>query len=256
MSARTGRYLYAVARGITSNDLTGVTGLRDRPVRGVDHQGLTAVISDVDLDEFGTEGLRRNLEDLDWLEEVARTHHAVVRAVAALAPAAPLRLATIYVDDDALRNRLDEWRDALLRALDRIEGRMEWSVKAFAPADEPEPSPPDATAGEGAGAAYLRRRKAAVERQRAAGDESAALADHLHLELSRHAAASRRLAPQDRKLSGHEGTMTLNGAYLVATADVEEFLATARELDRSHPEARINLQGPWPPYSFATLEDP
>ena len=95
--------------------------------------GLIAVVSDVDLVEFGEEGLRANLERLEWLEEVARGHDAVVQAVAALGPTAPLRLATICLDDGGVRRRLDEWYHALELVLDRVQGRMEWSVKAFAP---------------------------------------------------------------------------------------------------------------------------
>ncbi len=256
MTARSGRYVYAVARGIAEADLARLTGLRGAAVRGIEHDGLTAVVSDVDLDEFGDEGLRENLENLGWLEEVARTHHAVVHEVAVRAPAAPLRLATIYLDDDAVRSLLDELRGPLQRALERIQGRMEWSVKAFAPPATVEPPPEDsAPSGAGAGTAYLMRRKAAVARQQEAAEEGAALAEHLHLALSQHAVASRRLQPQDRRLSGHEGTMTLNGAYLVANEDAEEFLTAARRLDAEHPDARLDVNGPWPPYSFVTLED-
>src|SRR5699024_2896934 len=126
----------------------------------VEHGGLAAVVSPVDLDEFGDEGLRRNLEDLSWLEEVARTHDAVVTQVSQSAPTAPLRLATICFGDEGVRARLAEWQEPLTAALDRIEGRVEWSVKLYddfgtqtAPSaqssDEPE-----------TGAAYLMRRRA------------------------------------------------------------------------------------------------
>ena len=94
------------------------------------------MVSDVPLAEFGEEALKRNLESLPWLEKVARGHDEVVRAVAACGPAAPLRLATIFHDDDAVRRRLDEWHDALVEVLDRVDGRAEWSVKVLAPAAE------------------------------------------------------------------------------------------------------------------------
>ena len=43
---------------------------------------LTAAVGTVGLDEFGEEGLRRNLEDLDWLAATARAHDAVISAIA------------------------------------------------------------------------------------------------------------------------------------------------------------------------------
>ena len=48
--------------------------------------------------------------------------------------------------------------------------------------------------------------------------------------------------------------MTLNGAYLVDVDASAEFEATARRLQAEHPDAGIDLRGPWPPYSFAILE--
>ena len=108
----TGRYLYAITRGVTNDDVAAAAvGLGGSDVDVVDHRGLQAVVSTVRLEEFGEEGLRRNLEDLAWLETVARGHDAVVQAVAAHGPTAPLRLATICLDDDGVRARLDEWHD-------------------------------------------------------------------------------------------------------------------------------------------------
>lgn len=254
--AETGRYLYAIGRGLTDEDLAGVTGLQGGRLEVVERNGLTAIVSTVDLDEFGEEGLRRNLEDLTWLEAVARTHDAVVHEAASRTPTAPLRLATVCLGDDQVRARLDEWREALERTLDRITGRMEWSVKTFAPEVVAQATAPvDAPTGAGAGAAYLRRRKEATTQRESANEAAARVADEIHAALSAHAVAGRRLPPQDRRLTGHEGTMTLNGAYLVESPSADQFRAAAEALGTEHAELRLDVQGPWPPYSFATLDD-
>lgn len=257
----TGSYLYAVARGVTEADLQDVRGLRGKPVRVVQHRGLSAVVSDVGLEEFGDEGLREHLEDLTWLEEVARTHDAVVLAAASLAATAPLRLATICLTDEGVRERLDVWHDPLVRTLDRVERRKEWSVKAFAPSSvalseaSSTSTLPAAAEDQGAGAAYLKRRKAEAAERELAGQRAEELADQLHATLSITAAASRRLIPQDQRLTGHEGTMILNGAYLVDESDTAAFHAAVQALGAANPGARLDLQGPWPPYSFVSLDD-
>jgi hypothetical protein len=48
--------------------------------------------------------------------------------------------------------------------------------------------------------------------------------------------------------------MTLNGAYLVDVVRGAEFEAVVRRLQHDHPDAGIDARGPWPPYSFAMLE--
>ena len=253
-----GVYLYAAARGLRSADLDGLVGLREGALRVVEHDGLSAVVSDVDLDEFGDEALRQNLEDLAWLEQVARRHDDVVQAVGARRAVAPLRLATICLDDQSVVARLQEWGAALHRALDRVEGRGEWSVKIYVSLDEAEAesgSAGSAATGSGAGAAYLKRRRNQITQHEDALEAATELGDTVHTRLAQNVVASRRLPPQDRKLTGHEGTMVLNGAYLVDQSAAEQWRSTVETIDRENPRARVELQGPWPPYSFATLEE-
>lgn len=257
--AEQGRYLYAIARGLDAAAVEGVRGLDGAPVETVDHRGLTALVSTVDLAEYGEEGLRRNLEDLTWLEKVARGHDTVIHAVAGTAVTAPLRLATICLDDDGVRARLDEWHDALETALDRVQGRAEWAVKAYArtgPSEQPLPEVADdqGASGKGAGLAYLQRKKGQAHQQAQSQERAMQVAERVHEALTARCVASRRLAPQDPRLTGHEGVMTLNGAYLVDEAEGDAFAAAVQELAEAYPDAHLTVAGPWPPYSFASLD--
>jgi len=250
--AETGCYLYAVTRaGTTSPE---GTGLRGAPLVAVEDRGLTAVVSEVDLTEFGEDGLRRHMEDLAWLEEVARAHDDVVRRLAAVGAVAPLRLATICLDEDAVRARLGEWHAELDAALQRVEGRAEWSVKLYVDrADAAEQAKERVSREPGAGAAYLRRKQTESQRRQEANQQAADAAEDLHSVAVHHAVASRRLQPQDPRLTGDTGTMLLNGAYLVPVGD-DTFAQAVEAFTTAHPDLRVVVQGPWPPYSFASLE--
>lgn len=253
-TVQTARYAYAVTRGLDDTAVDGLTGLRGARLDVVRHEGLAAVVSDVPLPEFGEDGLREHLEQLPWLEEVARTHDEVVRDIAARGPTAPLRLATIFHDDDAVRRRLDEWRDALGEVLDRVDGRAEWSVKVIAPpppsrAPVPEPEPTTGTE-------FLRRRKAQAGEQAEHQQSAARVAEEAHHELSQVAEDTRLLQPQDPQLTGHTGPMVLNGAYLVRDADGDRFAESLAQLQARFDHVTFEVGGPWPPYSFAGLEEP
>lgn len=249
-----GRYLYAVGRGLDPDGLTDVTGLTGGSIDVLEHRGLQAVVSTVDLDEYGEEALRANLERLDWLEVAARTHDAVVQAAGTRATVAPMRLATIFIDDDSLRRQLDQWRDLLDEVLDRIEGRREWSVKVISPKRSAQGPPAETPATSGAD--YLRRKK--VEAHQRDTWESAArhAAETIHDTLSRQSVASRTLPPQDPRLTGLEGTMVLNAAYLVDSAGGSGFLEAVDACASLQEQLNVEVRGPWPPYSFATLEQP
>lgn len=256
--AGTGRYLFAIVRGLEEPGLAGVAGMRGARLEVVRHRDLEAVVCNVDLAEFGEAALARNLEDLAWLEEVARAHNDVVFAAATRGTVAPMRLVTIYADDESVRARMEELHDALTTALDRVEGRREWSVKVFTqPAGQEGPTE-EASAtvgsGPGAGAAYLRRKRDQATRRQASREGAEALAAEVHGQLADRAVAARRLPPQDPRLTGRKETMLLNGAYLVQTEDGERFRISADRLGTVHPELSVEVEGPWPPYSFATLE--
>jgi hypothetical protein len=149
-SSDTAVYLYGVTRGLDPAVLGDSPGVAGAPVRGVATGDLTALVSTVRLDEYGEEALRANLEDLAWIEATARAHHAVVDRAARVAPTAPVRIATVYHDDERVSQVLREGRERFGTALDRITGRSEWGVKAYAYPEDDRPAEeavPSATGG-------------------------------------------------------------------------------------------------------------
>jgi hypothetical protein len=244
-------YLVAVTRGLGPDALDGADALRGSPLRLVERGGLQGVVCDVDLDEFGEASLPRNLEDLAWVEEMARAHHSAVSAVARLGTTVPMRFATIYDSDERVAEQLTELHDQLAAALDRIEGRAEWSVKVYAAA---EASPPSDRASPESGASYLMRKRDAASERRAREERDAEVLAEVHRALSALAVASRTLMPQDPRLTERREPMRMNAAYLVADDTTETFLAHARSALSEHPGLRLEVGGPWPPYSFASLE--
>lgn len=272
-----GAWVYAIADH-AGGDVYLPAGVAGTRVRAVAAAGLTVLASDVDLDEFGEAALRRNLENLEWLEETARAHHSVVDAAARLFPLLPARFATVYSGVATMVAALGERGDQLRAALARVGGRMEWGVKAYAvPAhrgDRPartregDPAQPvaaraaatGAAAGAGAGAepgagiAYLKRRRAQISAQRESSRTAAASAREVHVELSGHAAQARLYRPQAPTLSGTKAPMLLNAAYLLDAGGAAGFASVVAEAAAAHPDLRLDLTGPWPPYSFAGQE--
>jgi Gas vesicle synthesis protein GvpL/GvpF len=246
--------MFAVATGLEPRDLAGQEGLDGRPLDVVEHSGLQAVVCDVDLDEFGEGPVHQHLEDLAWVEKVARTHDSVVRAIAARATVAPLRLVTVCLDDDSVVARLRRWEEPLRSALERVAGCREWSVKAYARAEASAPATDPAQQSPVTGTAYLQRKREEGRSRQDKNREAAQTAEAVHLALAGRARASRLLAPQDPQLSGRAESMILNGAYLLPDADGEAFRSLVEELQERHEPVLLEAAGPWAPYSFAVLE--
>lgn len=142
--------------------------------------------------------------------------------------------------------------------LTALDGCEEWSVKLLVD--------PDAllrVAGEGrddrgdadSGAAYLLQRRVEREDRLAAEQLAAGLADDVHARLQDWADDAVLSAPQNRDLSGHDGDMLLNGAYLVERSRVQGMGDLVAELGEQHRDlgARLLFTGPFPPYNFAAV---
>jgi hypothetical protein len=233
----------------------GVAG--GAPPRLVRSGDLAAVVSTVPLDAFGEEGLERNLNDLGWLESVARAHETVLDAAAAETAVVPMRMCTIYRGEEKVQAMLDERRAELRFALEQLEGRREWGVKAIADRERAArvvEAPDENEASDGTeGSSYLERKRSARETQKRVATVLHDAVRAAHERLEELAAAAQVLRAQQPELGGYSGEMLLNGAYLVDDERVEEFAKLVAELDERHrgDGLRFELTGPWPAFHFA-----
>jgi hypothetical protein len=241
-------------------DLTGVDPRFE--LEWIESGDLAALVSRVPRAEFSAERLRANLNDLVWLERVARSHEGVLETALVEATIVPLRLCTIFEDAGGVRRMLEQERSTLTDALSALVGREEWGVKLLVDPDRLEHAA-HASSSEAAaltaelekqtgGGAYMLRRRL----ERHVREQADALAAECAADVRRQLAGSVidvvTRPPQNRELSGHEGAMLVNAACLVDVQRVQRLRALAAELEESHADlgARVELTGPWPPYNF------
>lgn len=221
----------------------------------VEHEGLTAVVEPVDAAHFDERPLRAHLEDLDWLAGVARAHHEVVARTGRLTTTVPFRLATVCRGRQGVHRMLTEAHRPIGEALERVANAEEWGVKLYtrsAPADPPATGTgAAASAGDvPSGRDYLRRRLSDRRARAERTGEAQRAAEALHERLARTASGAVLHAPQQQQLSQAPGENVLNAAYLVPTANRQAFLDSVPAADELPPCVRVQVTGPWVPYSF------
>jgi len=255
-------YTYAVARGFDPAQIAGLRGVDDTKVYLVPYADIVAAVSSVPLAEFDEAALRVKLERLEWLEAVARAHHAVVDAVAACSVTLPFRLATVYHGDERVTEVLRQAYRRFRGALDRLAGRVELGVKVSTDPEAMISAAPARTSGgvpspasPSPGKDYLRRRREQHRQRDDAWRQAAAVAERVETTLAELAVDTRHHRPQDPRLSGARGENVLNAAYLVDAERAEELATAAKGLDRQAPGARVEVTGPWAPYSFALPDE-
>jgi hypothetical protein len=202
-------------------------GLRGWPLREVRASGLGAWATLCDTGESFSPGR----EDL-------LAHHRLIQR--ALGACLPVRFPTWLADEPALAALLEQRRVELFDALARVRGRVELAVTACWTSE----AAADAPLRSGApGRRFLEERR----RRYAVADQRRAEAQRLAKLLERQpevVEARHRLCPSQ--------AIGLSSAVLV---DAEHAEAVRERLPRELGEnVRILVNGPWPPYSFASLD--
>ncbi|AGP53922.1 GvpL/GvpF family gas vesicle protein [Streptomyces rapamycinicus] len=279
-------YAYAVLRPTpeAARAVAVLRGVADEQVGLVETGDLAAAVGPVPAEEFEEGALKAGLEELPRLEALARGHHGVVAGLAPLGAVLPLRLATVYRDEDRVRQILQERRDQFLPLLERLAGHVEWGVKVYT--DPTDSLASDAAVAAGAtggeealspGRAYLaarrRRRRGAEEAWQTAARTAVRIAEEAGgLAVGRVAHRPQRgelaqMAGGETARGGKSGGETAGGgkpggeniandAYLVPADRAEEFRARVLAAAEGQPGVRVEVTGPWAPYSFALPPEP
>jgi hypothetical protein len=257
--AEVGLYVYGLVAAEDLDSVPALTGVDgEHAVECLREGDLCALVSRVRLADFDEQPLREHLADMAWVEQTARRHQQVLDAVLGLCTPLPMRLCTLYADEDGLRQMLEHQQDDLRVALGDLRGTLEWGVQCFSGARPVAPPAAEATPTRGdaviSGKDYLQQKLQARKGDEQADAQLDLICDQLHAELCSLAQAGRLGAPQRSELSRHGKPMVLNAFYLVANEQREAFGARVAELHQEHGERGLELQltGPWPPYNFVT----
>lgn len=257
-------YVFAVCGDPDPESFADLPGVAPgEPLRALRFGGLTAIVQTVRAADFTEDAWQARMADQRELERYARAHHHVVSAAAACCPTVPLPLATLYHGEERALEALLGETERFRTALERTAGHSEWGVKVYAgdaPAEPPAPEPvapprrPEATApgtrpAPGAGLAYLERKRGVQARRERRHEDALRVAETVDAAFRTVAAAGRRLRLHAAEPTGKGGAQVLNATYLVRahrTAELEELTRTLR----ADTGARIEISGPWVPYSF------
>ncbi|MEI8165178.1 MAG: GvpL/GvpF family gas vesicle protein [Chloroflexales bacterium] len=260
-------YTYAVARPKPGAHpkATPIAGVDPHhPVRAITYGDLQILVSAVALAEYDLTALESHLQDRGWLEFLATAHQRVMTELLESYTLLPLKLCTLYTDEDRARAALADNAELFRATLDRIEGAVEWGVKAYcdkaalaawAAHSAPQLSQlANSVAAASPGARYMLEKRLQRAAQQASEDLRRSYAYASHSLLETHARAAEQNPPQPTQIHGHSADMVLNGAYLVDEAGTDAFAAALEELRAQYEPCGFSfeLTGPWPAYSFSS----
>lgn len=263
MSRANATYVYCLVRsaappslGGGPEGLPGTAAPRLLPLDG----DLWLVVADAPLSEYSGAEIESRLSDLSWVTDRALAHEAVVEHCAAAGPVLPMKLFTLFREDERAVAHLRGQRQEIDQTLDRIAGRVEWGVRILFREDEARRKAvasigdgPRSSVSGSSGTSFLLRKKAEKESARDLAASLRAEVDQAYEELASRASEARRRAPETSEVGAR---LLLDAAFLVPSGEAETFDAAVQRLAERLGErsCEVTLTGPWPPYNF--LGDP
>ena len=210
-------------------------------------EGLWIVVGSAPLPKYGEASITRGLQDLDWVSKCAIAHESVVERFIRAQAVVPMKLFTIFENDDRALAYVRQHRRKLDRIIRRVAGRCEWGVRIrLASSPALQRRGPTATSGTG----YLAAKKQARDTALNQTTRGQSRANAAFATLGSKAVEARRHSPLAEGQA--RSRLMLDAAFLVATDRVEPFQAAARRLTRDLKGEGFGLEltGPWPPYNF------
>jgi hypothetical protein len=262
-----GLYLYCLARLSRLPPLPflgpGVDGRNSLLVAA--NQDLAAIWSMVPVEDFSGPEAEERLRDLTWIGPRVIRHQEVVAEVMRHSPVLPVRFGTIFSSLGNLEKVLQRHSDTIAGFLDRLADQEEWAVKGMLDrANAKDELFSLKLAREAVNLTALSPGKRYVEEQRlrAACDQELQqwlqkICRELWTNLRDYAAALQERRLLSRETTGSDQDMVWNWALLIPRQAVGGFKALIQTVNAQYAQSglRLEVTGPWPPYSFCPALD-
>jgi hypothetical protein len=198
-------------------------------------------VCEVDQASFAA-AVERNMEDLEWLALHGVRHQQVVGEVAEQRTIVPARFGTVFSGEPALVKDVQSRKAALKKVFARVADGDEWGVKVFA---ERQVTAAAVTAAR-SGKEYLQQKAARLKKRPERNDQ----------ELKELATALEEIATDSApsgKVSGAQPNLLWQATFLVPRSKRRQWdQALKNFVERWEGRRRIEVNGPWPPYSFVS----
>jgi hypothetical protein len=198
-------------------------------------------VCEVDQVSFAA-AVERNMENLEWLALHGVRHQQVVGEVAEQMTIVPARFGTVFSSEPALLKDVQSRKGALNKVFARVAGGDEWGVKVFAERQVSAVAVPAARSGK----EYLQQKAARLKKRPERNDQ----------ELNELATALGKIATDSApsgKVSGAQPNLLWQATFLVARGKRKLWdQVLTNFVERWEGRRRIEVNGPWPPYSFVS----
>lgn len=254
-------YLYAIGR--RGNPLPGAVEAIDGSdaVTSIEEGDLAAFCTAVDEKAFSQETIDARSKDLGWLGAIGYRHQSVMAALMRGGTIIPLRAFSLFRSEESVREHLRGQHREFAALLARLNGKQEWTLRI-----EFDPEKWNAALvhrvetlrilatdieSSAAGKAFLLQKKLDEQKRKLSREAEEAIVSEIETAV---------LKKLDCMVIS-ESRQARSGAFpqinVLLERDEEGRLEELRDTLNAHYNedgVSVALSGPWPPYTFASME--
>ena len=257
-------YLYCMTKAKPSHTtFFEETGVKIYPIY---LQGIYAVGSKVLPDEFDEESLKKNLNNMEWVERKTRQHEAIIEEIMKNSTVLPFKFATIFEAEENVKKLLRDKNVEFKKIMGELGGKEEWGVKIYCDMakfkditekeDERIEEKDREIASASKGKAYFLKKKKDEFVKGTVSERIVEYTKDCFERLKRLSLKAKINKILPKAVTEKEQDMVLNAAFLINKKRIKELERILSYLRTKYGPKGLEFDwtGPWPPYNFCSLD--
>ncbi|WP_216830682.1 GvpL/GvpF family gas vesicle protein [Alkalihalobacterium elongatum] len=264
-------YVYALVPSnekgkIELENLMGIDGNSRISHKEFDH--ITAVLCELDSNEFSIDSIEKNTQDPQWLTVKATHHHEIVNNLHKSCTVVPLKFCTIYSNETSLKQELQQNQEDILKLFTRFENCDGWNVKIYCQKetwlafwevhDRTVLKEKEKISQMSPGTQFLMKKKLKQKLIHTVDSHIEKVIHQFHELLIKNSTQYTSKKIWNKQVTGKQEEMVWNGVYLVENNDdtLNEIKKVIKQFQLNYEKQglMIEITGPWPPYDFLDVE--
>lgn len=221
----------------------------------------------VSPDEFTEENLKKNFANLSWIETNAREHIDIITSIMKYRAVIPFKFGTIFKSEESLEQFIKDYSPSLAENFEAIQGKEEWSVKVYCDKKTLGKQVPEFSGDvsileeqilkSSPGKAFLLKRKKAELIEQEVEKLMKINGQKCFDEYKKICEAVRVNNLLPRELTERDDDMILNTTLFINKQNIKDFIHTANLQQEKYQSLGFSFEvtGPWPPFSFVSIEE-
>lgn len=233
------------------------------------YKELEAVVSPVDLKEFGSEEIQKKAqEDVNWIKEKAQIHeHVIEKAMGVgekIIPVIPMKFGTIFKTKGNLDRMMGKYYSKFKVNIEKLKGKQEWGVKVYLDEEvfEKQLEKSEAVRKKQKeitslpkGMDFFAKKQIEEVIKKEKNRKLEKIVQQVFTSLQKPAVKANQGKNLDKAITGKKEPMVLNVNLLIRKEKVAEFQKEVKGLKTKYQNQGLIIQesGPWPPYNFVEI---